>query len=118
MRLIVAGTRTLDVNDGVLNGIMDHFRLEPTLIVSGGCRGVDGCGKHWAKVRGIPVRVFEADWDAMGKAAGPVRNRAMAAFATALLLVWDGKSPGSRSMRKAMMDLKKPVYEVVLRRAD
>lgn len=40
----------------------------------------------------------KADWDAHGKAAGPIRNRKMAQEADALLLLWDGKSKGSASM--------------------
>jgi hypothetical protein len=42
--------------------------------------------------------MFPAKWDKYGKAAGPLRNREMAAYADALILVWDGKSRGSANM--------------------
>lgn len=39
-----------------------------------------------------------SDWKRDGKAAGPIRNRAMAEYADALILVWDGSSRGSGNM--------------------
>ncbi len=38
----------------------------------------------------------------------------MALYGDALLLIWDGKSRGSTSMRNEMKKLDKPVYEVIL----
>jgi hypothetical protein len=40
----------------------------------------------------------------------------MAEYADALLLIWDGESKGSLNMKQRMIGLKKPVYEVVLKR--
>ena len=49
-----------------------------------------------------------------GKAAGHVRNKKMAEYGDALLLIWDGKSKGSANMKKEMQKLNKPIYEVTL----
>ncbi len=39
------------------------------------CRaGADTIAGRWAKFYGVPVTVFEADWKAKGKRAGPLRN--------------------------------------------
>ena len=41
---------------------------------------------------------YPADWDRYGKAAGPMRNEKMAQNADALILFWNGTTPGSASM--------------------
>lgn len=116
MKLIVAGTRTMDINYQALEGLINNFRLDPTVIVSGGCRGIDGCGAHWAAKNSVRIKQFDAPWQEEGKAAGPIRNAQMAEYADALLLIWDGVSPGSFSMRQEMLKRGKPIYEVILAR--
>lgn len=69
-------------------------------VVSGHARGVDQMGERWAKEHGIPVRVFPAEWGKYGKSAGPKRNLQMAEYAEAVILLWDGVSRGTRSMRE------------------
>lgn len=67
-------------------------------IVSGAARGADQLGETFAISRNIPIRKFPADWENFGRSAGFVRNREMAEYADALLLLWDGKSRGSQNM--------------------
>ncbi len=81
----------------------------PSEIVSGGCRGADEMGETWAKLRNIPVKVFEAKWKLHGKKAGPIRNQAMGLYAEAAVVIWDGVSRGSQSMIGIMQALNKPV---------
>ena len=84
-----------------------------TEIVSGGCpSGADAAGERWASENDVGVLRFKAEWEKYGKAAGPIRNKKMAEYADALLLIWDGKSPGSRNMREEMKKLGKKIYEV------
>jgi len=59
-------------------------------VVRGNAPGVDTAGARWAWSRDIPVTQFRADWKQYGHAAGPIRNQAMAAYAEALLRIWDG----------------------------
>ena len=39
-----------------------------------------------------------ADWNRLGRAAGPIRNEEMAEVSDALIAFWDGKSRGTKSM--------------------
>lgn len=55
-------------------------------VVSGGAKGADTCGEHWAVKRGLPFRRFPADWDRFGTKAGPIRNDEMAKHARAVVL--------------------------------
>lgn len=86
-----------------------------TEIVSGGAKGIDSVGEEFANDSHILVNRFDADWEKHGKAAGPIRNKKMAEYADALLLIWDGKSKGSANMKKEMLLLNKPIYEVILK---
>lgn len=114
MKLIIAGTRSLYVDDYLMERLVIHFKLYPSEIVCGGAKGIDECGERYAQAEVKPVKYFEADWDKHGRAAGPVRNSEMAKYADALLLIWNGSSPGSLNMKLNMEKLSKPVYEVIL----
>lgn len=46
-------------------------------IIHGGARGADALAGEWAECFGVPFRVFPANWDRDGKAAGPIRNQRM-----------------------------------------
>lgn len=99
MRLIVAGGRDYRFTPADL-ARLDELRAEQgvTEIVSGGCSGADEWGEMWARSRGLPFRVFRADWKKHGKAAGPIRNRLMAQYAHAVILFPGGA--GTASMRR------------------
>ena len=99
MHCIIAGGR--DFTDyAIAEAALDRIfsRRKPDSIICGMQRGADMLGDRYAKERGIPVQEFPADWDRYGKAAGPIRNREMAAIATHLVAFWDGKSRGTKDM--------------------
>ena len=115
MKLIIAGSRTIEDSGVLINAIDKHgLQDKTTEVVSGACRGVDLLGEIWANHNNKQLIRFRPDWDKFNKAAGPIRNRTMAEYADALLLIWDGKSKGSANMKKNMEKLNKPIYEVVL----
>ena len=68
------------------------------VVLSGHCRGVDLMGEAYAKSKGYTVEVHPAEWQRYGLAAGPKRNKEMAAAAHALIAIWDGKSRGTKNM--------------------
>ena len=47
------------------------------IIISGGARGADTMAEEFAVVNGLPFKKFLPQWDFYGKAAGPIRNRAI-----------------------------------------
>ncbi|GAG45916.1 unnamed protein product, partial [marine sediment metagenome] len=124
MKTIIAGSRgfTLskfpDAVDMVQQAI-DESKFPITEIVSGQQRtyehgkivgGADYIGELWAEMVDVPVKLFPADWDGFGKAAGFMRNRDMAHYSESLIAIWDMKSPGTRHMAKQMQKLDKKVY--------
>ena len=72
--------------------------INPTCIVSGTARGVDRIGEQIAADHKLAVARYPAKWKEYGPVAGHVRNGVMAANADALVAVWDGVSPGTKSM--------------------
>jgi hypothetical protein len=115
MKLIIAGSRTIQVSPQEIFELITHYKLHPTEIVSGTAGGVDRCGENFALNSYLPLKRFPAQWDLFGKSAGYKRNQEMANYADALLLIWDGQSKGSSHMKKIMEDLGKPVYEAIIK---
>lgn len=121
MKLIIAGSRGIEHDDAwdeIINIIEDNKDkiLPIDEIVSGGAQGVDSTAENYAITFCHPFKKFEAEWDKYGVAAGPIRNKAMAHYGDALIVVWDGKSRGTKNMMDHMHRLKKPVYLKVLSR--
>lgn len=115
MKLIIAGTRTISLNEEQMETMLSVHSIYPDEIVCGLARGIDVSGKLFARLNEIDVVEFPADWETHGKAAGPIRNREMAEYADALLLIWDGKSRGSYNMKWEMESRNKPIYEVIIK---
>ena len=97
MKTIIAGSRNLDKPEYVEEAIRE-CGWEVTGVVSGGARGVDQQGEHYARLNGLPVFLFPAYGGLHGKAAGAIRNRQMAENAEALIAIWDGQSKGTKNM--------------------
>lgn len=101
MKVIIAGTRTvqpsiaLELIESAIEG--SGWRGEISEVIHGGAMGIDTAAGEYAKDK-WPVTVVPANWKEHGKAAGPIRNLAMAKMADALIAIWDGQSIGTRDM--------------------
>lgn len=114
MKTIIAGSRNIfDYN--LVCDIINKcpFKHQISEVVSGVCVGVDSLGERWAKENGLPIQQFPANWN-LGKKAGPLRNKDMANYANALVLIWDGKSKGSASMLRFAKEKNLLIYEVII----
>jgi predicted Rossmann-fold nucleotide-binding protein len=78
MRVLVCGGRDYADRDR-LNTELDRLRQERgfCLVIAGGARGADTLAEEWAKNRGVPCDVYRADWEGLGRKAGPIRNERM-----------------------------------------
>jgi hypothetical protein len=100
MKVVIAGSRTFNDFDFL---VATMFRLFPkkdiiTEIVSGAAKGADQLGEKWAKMVGIPIKQFPAEWNKYGKSAGYRRNAEMALYCDSVVAFWDGKSKGTKHM--------------------
>ena len=113
LRIIVAGCRDFEDYaeiDMVLDKSIEYylyredFNIDDIEIIEGECRGVDLLAKHYAEEHGYKVKGFPANWNTEGRAAGPLRNQRMSAYAAedghkgVLIAFWDGKSRGTKNM--------------------
>jgi len=132
MKLIIAGSRDLDkyrvfyevvtdfgISIDYYEGDIDCREFTISEFITGGCpTGADQFPylfSNFSDVEGlVHIKEYPADWKSHGKAAGPIRNRQMAEYGDALLLIWDGKSRGSSNMKKEMERLGKPIYEIII----
>ena len=82
--VIVTGGRDYDAGDTVYTSL-EH--LDPDVVVHGDCpTGADKFADVWARsARKICWR-FPANWDELGKGAGPARNRYMCNFVAEVAL--------------------------------
>lgn len=99
MNMIIAGGRSFtDYN--YFRGYMATIPpwVEITKVISGGAAGVDTMAIQWAEANNKPHRVFMADWNRLGRKAGPIRNSQMANISDGLIAFWNGESRGTKNM--------------------
>ncbi len=71
-------------------------RLKPsTVVVSGGCWGVDRAAVAAAASAGLASEEMPAEWQRFGRSAGFRRNAALVASVDGLIAFWDGRSQGT-----------------------
>ena len=81
-RWIVCGSRHLGEGDrlDVERGLCWVAELVgmPRVILHGAARGADSLAQQWAEALDVRTEPHPADWAKYGRAAGPLRNQAMA----------------------------------------
>lgn len=86
MRVLVCGHREFD-DWQLMNQILTEVYVSCVdktpegkvdfTIIEGEAKGADFLARVWAKFRYLPYEAYPADWKTYGKAAGPIRNKAM-----------------------------------------
>lgn len=111
VRTVVAGSRDLNKKENIRRLLM--FLDLPLEIVSGLARGPDTHGREIAIEQGWPYKDFPAQWERYDKAAGNIRNGEMADYMDVAIVIWDGKSRGTRNMIEQAHARNKPVLVVM-----
>lgn len=87
---IVGSRSTQKVNIG------KYVNFVPSVIISGGAKGVDTQAADYAVQNGIPLIVHKPNY-ALHKQGAPIRrNELIVADCDILLAFWDGKSKGTK----------------------
>jgi hypothetical protein len=82
--------------DQILDAAVKRLGLRE--IAVGDATGADALAAAYAEQRGIPFRVFVADWQGQGKTAGPLRNRRMLEESLPSAVIAFPGSKGTRNM--------------------
>ena len=91
MKLLVAGSR--DINDFDICGYID---AGVDTIICGGARGIDTIAEQYADEHRLSKIVLRPRYDLYGRAAPIRRNEEMVDMADAVLVIWNGKSNGTK----------------------
>ncbi len=67
------------------------------LIVSGGAKGVDTLAEEFASKHEIKTKIFNAEWEKYGRAAGPIRNAKIVDEADLIIAFLAKGSKGTKS---------------------
>ena len=102
-RILVTGSRGFTARallEKTLMGILARANTLDVEIWHGGCpSGADQMAHDFCLAHRIPEKVFPADWNGYGKAAGPMRNEKMAKAGPDLCAAFPaGLTPGTRHM--------------------
>jgi hypothetical protein len=97
--IILSNKKNIEIVSGACNtGKVTHVRPDGTSVC-----GADGLGERYAAEKGHAVAYFPANWEALGKKAGHVRNEEMAVYTApdgGCVVFRQNMSPGSTSMAK------------------
>ena len=121
-RVLVCGGRDYDDRERLFR-VLDEALQAATLsgktftLVHGGARGADSLSHVWATDRKITdkggvVRVYEADWETHGRAAGPIRNKLMLTSEQPHVIIGFKGGRGTAHMIRIGKEAGVPVYEV------
>jgi len=91
--------------------ILDLYRMRINKIISGGASGVDTFAENYADEYHIDKQIIRAEWIQDGKfirSAGTDRNPYIIEPADEVLIIWDGKSPGTKDDIKLCEKMSKP----------
>lgn len=103
MRVIVCGGRNFRSPAQVWKVLDElHSELHFTALMQGGATGVDAFAKDWAATKPEIKRfVCKADWDAHGRAAGPIRNARMLEWKPDLVVAFAGGAGTANMVKQA-----------------
>ena len=112
IKLMVCGSRTIVDRDFIYKTIdeciAEKFPSDEIIIIEGEARGVDSIAKQWAIDHNKQIEAYPANWDLYGKSAGFRRNVDMVKACDYCLIIWDGKSKGTKHDIVLCTQYKKP----------
>ena len=91
MKTMVAGSRSITNFD-----LTEYIPEDTTLIISGGAKGIDALAEEYADKHKISKLIMRPDYKKYGKAAPLIRNKKMVDLSDIIIIIWDGKSKGTK----------------------
>lgn len=78
MRVLVCGGREYADREKLAAVLADLRQTRGIAhLIAGGAPGADTLAAEWADDHHLPCSVFMADWEGLGRKAGPIRNQRM-----------------------------------------
>ena len=107
MKLLIVGSRSVKDFD-----LSEYVSADTELIISGGAEGIDSIAERYADLHNISKLILRPKYNLYGRAAPIKRNEEMVNISDAVLVIWDGKSKGSKYTAEHAERKKKPMRVV------
>jgi len=107
MKLLIAGSRSITDFD-----LSPYIEDDVDLIISGGAKGVDTLAENYADKHKISKLILRPQYNKYKKGAPLKRNEKMIELADRVLVIYDGKSNGSKYTIEHARKLNKPINVV------
>ena len=91
MKLLIAGSRSI-LNFDLTPYIPENVEV----IISGGAKGIDQLAEKYADEKRISKIIMRPNYKLYGKGAPLKRNEQMVEICDEVLIIWDGKSKGTK----------------------
>jgi len=91
MKMLIAGSRNIDNFD-----LSEYVSSDIELIITGGAKGIDSLAERFADEHKISKLVLYPRYNLYKRGAPLKRNELMVDIADIVLVIWDGRSSGSR----------------------
>ncbi len=104
MKLLIVGSRSIAEFD-----LSPYISSEVDTVISGGAEGIDSIAERYADPHRLSKYILRPRYDIYGRAAPLKRNEQMVDMADAVLVIWDGRSKGTRYTLKYAKKTNKPV---------
>ena len=91
MKLMIAGSRCIKEFD-----LSPHIPHNTDIIITGGASGIDNLAEKYADDHKISKLIIRPKYDLYKKGAPLKRNEQMVDMADMVIVIWNGKSKGSK----------------------
>lgn len=109
MKIMVAGSRSIKEFD-----LSEYIPKDAELIISGGASGVDSIAEKYADKHRISKLIMYPKYEIYGRAAPLKQNEIMVDIADEVLIIWDGKSRGTKYTADYAAKVNKKVTIILL----
>ena len=107
MKLLIVGSRSIKNFD-----LSPYVSKDVDTVISGGANGVDTLAEEYADKNRLTKLIMRPAYARYGKGAPLKRNEEMVKLADSVLVIWDGKSRGTKYTAEFAKKEGKPVTVV------
>ena len=107
MKLLIVGSRSITSFD-----LSPYISKETDTIISGGASGIDSLAEQYADLHRLSKYIIRPYYKQFGRAAPLKRNEQMVDMADEILIIWDGRSKGTKHTIQYAIKTNKPLTVV------
>lgn len=111
--VVIGGYRNFEnyeIFSAFVNECLAEYKSEEITILSGHCKGTDLMAERYAEEKGCLMKIFPAEWQKYGKAAGPIRNKQMVEKADVVIAFTCPRATGTKNLISHAKKLNKKMF--------